>query len=548
MSIGALYYRHETSGGNVEFNSMPFHSASITHNRDKASSMTFKSNQKLEEADRIIYQDLTNNNTFGGQIVKRNKSLHGDYSYEVMDYTRLYQSKVTISFKKQTSSQILKKLIKSNPNGLSTSGIQDTKLVHAYLKWDNTSIWSIIEQLAWLEYQAGTYIYYDVDYTGGLIWKTIPEKVEGYEFSEVYEYDDSHDSTGIITQGILINSSNGKQRIDALASSDMIAKWGYVAEMTTCSPPSSNKKDKDCKTTTTTTSTSTDSYWSKCGLSPDKKLLCAIGKPSAPGEGKYPYKLHKTIFKNKCPHCGKEALIWGYQWGSGTVPCKGTKEGGSAEGHIFCKNCDADYGCLTGREHIEGSNYYVKVVSQPVKSSQNEANKLKNGKLVYEKQSVTKKTECKKKASTTSKSNNGSLKNEANIKKYNIASSVWKKAVELTSPNKSEMQNAKAIFHWMDAHLPYEGYSNSRYGAAGILKRGKGNCVDHAHLFAAMCRSIGIECNYIHNSCCGKYGHVYNKVYIGGKGIIVDTGRDNASWGSHWGNSGCPSEKKSINF
>ena len=107
------------------------------------------------------------------------------------------------------------------------------------------------------------------------------------------------------------------------------------------------------------------------------------------------------------------------------------------------------------------------------------------------------------------------------------------------------MQNAKAIFHWMDAHIPWIDYSNTKYGAAGTLKRLKGNCCDHAHLYAAMCRSIGIKCNYIHNSCIE---HVYNKVYINGKGIIVDTGRQNASWCSHWGGSGCPVEKKSIDF
>ena len=53
---------------------MPFHDASITHNRDKASSLSFKSNVKLEEADRIIYEDLTTNRKFGGQVIKRNKT------------------------------------------------------------------------------------------------------------------------------------------------------------------------------------------------------------------------------------------------------------------------------------------------------------------------------------------------------------------------------------------------------------------------------------------------------------------------------------------
>ena len=228
LSIGTLYYSHSTSRGQAEFTSMPFHDANITHNRDKASSLSFKSNVKLEEADRIIYQDLTNNKTFGGQVIKRNKTLGGDYSYEVMDYTRLYQSKVIVSFSNKTSSQILRYSLNKDLNNLSTSGIQNTSLIHSYLKWDNVSIWNIIEQLAWLEYQAGNHIYYDIDYTGTLIWKTIPQTMEGYLFTEAYEYDDSHDSSDIITHGIFANSNKLSQNAIALASSEMIAKWGYI--------------------------------------------------------------------------------------------------------------------------------------------------------------------------------------------------------------------------------------------------------------------------------------------------------------------------------
>lgn len=152
------------------------------------------------------------------------------------------------------------------------------------------------------------------------------------------------------------------------------------------------------------------------------------------------------------------------------------------------------------------------------------------------------------KNTTNAVTNKTSVLNKDWIKKYGISSTVTKKVEEICKPSAGEYTNVKAMFKWCDDHLPYEGYSNTRYGAAGTLKHGRGNCCDHAHLFAAMCRSIGVKCNYIHNSCCGRSGHVYNKVYLNGKGIIVDTGRDNASWGSHWGNSGCPVEKTSIDF
>ena len=545
MSIGILYYSHKTNRGETEFIKLPFHGASITHNRDKASSMTFKSNIRLDEADRIIYDDITNNRRFGGQIIKRTKSRDDDYNYEVIDYTRLYTSKVTVSFSNQTSSQILKKLIKNDLNNLSVSGIESTSLIHSYVKWEKTSLWDIIGQLAWLEYKAGNHIYYDVDYKGNLIWKSIPKKQNGYVFSEAYNYTDEHDSSDIITRGVYYNANKPNQSVTVNASSDILAKWGYITESESCTPTTSNKKNskKDCKSKNET------EYWSKCGLSPDKKLIVSVAKPSSGDHSKYPYKLHRTVFQNYCPNCKKKGYLrfdggkktkcitsstYGHPW----------KDDVQAEHEITCIHCDSDYCGVTGQEKSYGHISRLKTVKKPVKSSQSEYNKLTSGKLVYSKGATSK---C------DSKNNNSkaSLKNEHNIKKYKIASSVWKKAVEITNPKHSELKNAKAIFNWLKQNTLYEYYSNTRYGASGTLKKRKGNCVDHAHLFCAMCRSVGIKCNYIHNSCIS---HVYNKVYINGKGIIVDNGRgvsnksNTSTWGSHWGGSGCPVEKTSLNF
>jgi hypothetical protein len=157
-------------------------------------------------------------------------------------------------------------------------------------------------------------------------------------------------------------------------------------------------------------------------------------------------------------------------------------------------------------------------------------------------------TKKKTNAVTNTNNNNGALINESWVKKYNIDKRIVDKVKSICKEGKSQYDNVRAIFKWSDANLPYEGYSNTKYGAVGTMLHGAGNCVDHAHLFAAMCRCLGVKCNYIHNTCCGRGGHVYNIVYFDGKGTIVDTGRDCASWGSHWGNDGCPVEKTSINF
>ena len=167
----------------------------------------------------------------------------------------------------------------------------------------------------------------------------------------------------------------------------------------------------------------------------------------------------------------------------------------------------------------------------------------------FESNYTTATTKTKSAAKDTSNAvGNGELINQEWVKKYNISSTIVNKVKEICKEGDTQYNNVKALFQWCDDHLPYEGYGNTRYGAVGTLNHGAGNCCDHAHLFAAMCRSIGVKCNYIHNPCCGDSGHVYNIVYLDGKGTIVDTGRDNASWGSHWGNSGCPTEKESIDF
>lgn len=532
MSIGTLYVNHSTAREQADFDSIPFHSASITHNRDKASSMSFKSRMKLEEGARIIYQDVVNNTMFGGQIVKRSTSLGSDYTYEVIDYTRLYQSKYSGSFSNTTSSSILKSIIKNDPNNLSTSGIVNTKVIHSYLKWSNVSLWNIVEQLAWLEYKAGNYIYYDVDYAGNLIWKKIPEQVTGYSFSNAYSYEDSHDSSDIITKGMLVDQDTNES-VSALADSSIIAKWGYISEISNCSTPSSNGSSSgSCSTAT--------SYYTKCGLSPDKKSIVSVAKPSSADAKKYQYTLYRTVFQNYCPNCKKSGYLR-FDGGKKTKCITSQKDGlgykpsVQAEHEITCVHCDSDYCGVTGQEKSYGHISRLKTIKKPVKSSQTEFNKLTSGKLVYSQGS----------SSACDTKNNTSLKNEANISKYNIDSTVWKLAVSLTSSKKTTLTNAKALFNWVKNNTKYESYSNTRYGAAGCLKKRKGNCVDHAHLFAALCRSVGIKCNYIHNSCIH---HVYNKVYISGKGVIVDTGTGTPKWGSHWGGSGCPTEKTSLNF
>ena len=141
--------------------------------------------------------------------------------------------------------------------------------------------------------------------------------------------------------------------------------------------PKTEIKSKTTEKVDTAETTAGSQKFSKCGVSEDKKYLMAIGLPSAGKDSKKGWT--KTVFKRKCPHCGSSELYWGIFWGT-VFPCTGRAEGGSAEGHIFCKSCDADYS-VQGWEHISGSTKHLEKESSTVSSSKNEALKLKNGEM-----------------------------------------------------------------------------------------------------------------------------------------------------------------------
>lgn len=144
--------------------------------------------------------------------------------------------------------------------------------------------------------------------------------------------------------------------------------------------PRTEHKRKDSIVTDVADSTAGSQKFGKCGVSQDNKYLMAIGKPSAGGDTGSGWT--KTIFERKCPCCGSSNLVWDWNWGSYSS-CRGANEGGTAEGHIFCKSCDADWS-VQGKSHENRAGYCKKSVkkkSSTVKSSRSEAQKLKNGEM-----------------------------------------------------------------------------------------------------------------------------------------------------------------------
>lgn len=127
--------------------------------------------------------------------------------------------------------------------------------------------------------------------------------------------------------------------------------------------------------------------FNKCGVSSDGKTVCGIGRPSAAGESSdYGYDFYRSVFKNFCPFCGQPTIIYDIFWAGensscGYSSCKGSSECGSIEGHFFCINCDADFSAINGADHMSPPRAYLeRVDSGPVKSSKEDAYKLKEGK------------------------------------------------------------------------------------------------------------------------------------------------------------------------
>ena len=160
-------------------------------------------------------------------------------------------------------------------------------------------------------------------------------------------------------------------------------------------------------------------------------------------------------------------------------------------------------------------------------------------------------TNTGKKSSASKSTSNavatGELIKQDWVKKYDVPKIVVDKVKGCCKAGKSEEDNVYAWHKWMDAHIQYEGYTDSQKSMTQLINDGKGNCCDNSRMFRYGCLALGVKCVYVHGfSCCAEKcaNHQFNKVYFkSGKTVIVDNGRDSASWGSHWGNcSGGTSE------
>ena len=271
-------------------------------------------------------------------------------------------------------------------------------------------------------------------------------------------------------------------------------------------------KSKPVKKSTTTTKTKTTKrYYTKYGVSPDGKYLCAIGRPSASGElSKYGYKYYKTVFVRKCPFCGSTELYWnifwtGNEYGSwGKNPAVGRRKSGSAEGEITCKKCDADFS-IFGKDKATHSRKDLNVYKSPVKSSKSEAYTLKKGQLYYD--TITETVKEKKVEDTKTRT----VPDYISKKMVTLAESIVGDSTGLAA--------AKKIAAWCGhkKNLRYDYYANFHREPNKVYNKGAANCCDSARFMLTLMAAAGcmetLKLQYVHVVKSGtNTGHVFARV------------------------------------
>lgn len=345
-------------------------------------------------------------------------------------------------------------------------------------------------------------------------------KVDDSGTSFLKSYTKKTNSKGVAK--LQIGLKPGNYTIDITYGGDVL--YGSSANSVSVNVSGKVKKESKSKTSaskkkTTTKKKKVTTYYNKYGVSPDGKYIRAIGRASGGNElSKYGYGFYDTVLHRKCP-CGSTKLFWSIFYAGnerdneGRFPATGRIEGGSAEGHIFCADCDRDFS-IFGKNHGTAGN--LRVYKSPKKSSKKQAYKLKNGKMPYK---VITKTVKTKKVTSTKQRTMVSRSSYPRSQSGKISSSVKSKALSIVG-NSTGIPAAKKIIKWVAKHIKWENRNNFYQSPATTLRRRTGNCCCQADLAAQMLDAAGVcttvDVRYVHVHRPGK-GHVFlrvNKTYV----------------------------------
>ena len=263
-----------------------------------------------------------------------------------------------------------------------------------------------------------------------------------------------------------------------------------------------NRKTTNNKTTAKTSVRykTVKTYWTKCGLSPDKNhaRIISIAQPSA-GDGNYSYnQLWETQFKNYCPECHHKGTLR-FDGGKANKCISSSTYGvpykpSVPEHEITCIHCDSDFDGVTGLEKDSGHSTRLTRLTTPKKSSRARFAKLTKGQLVY----GTKKI----KVTTRNVTN---TKNRKIVGK--LSKTIKNKALSIVG-NKTGYKALRAIVDFMDNKIVYSRYEDFLRSPETVLSKGAGNCCDQTRLFLQLCDGAGLTEYYKLY-----YRHVTNHVY-----------------------------------
>lgn len=284
---------------------------------------------------------------------------------------------------------------------------------------------------------------------------------------------------------------------------------------------------KQPKKTTIKERHSVNTYYTKYGVSPDGKLIAAIGKKSTGNT------FYLTVFERKCPNCGSKNLFWSIYWAgnetkkAGIFPVTGHRESGSTKGRIFCKKCEHGWDCLGNS--LDGDKD-LKVKQKSKKSSKADAYKLKKGQKKY----GTKVVEVKVEKVV---GNNGQVidrdAGNTGTDYSGIVSEKVKKKAKSIAGNSTGMAAAKKIAKWVAKNIKYEKRAGFYQSPATTLKRKRGNCCVQTDLLLQMLDATGVcrkyTCQYIHVGTL-KFGKRHFFARINGVDVDVAAKAKNC-WG-----------------
>jgi transglutaminase-like putative cysteine protease len=96
-------------------------------------------------------------------------------------------------------------------------------------------------------------------------------------------------------------------------------------------------------------------------------------------------------------------------------------------------------------------------------------------------------------------------------------------AKEIVGETRDGVKAARRLLSWVYENIE-KSPTASAPSAVEVLKNRRGDCNEHAMLYAALCRAVGIPCQIIVGLVCmdhAFYYHAWNKVYLG-RWISVD--------------------------